>query len=37
MTNNNADQLYDWPTFIHVIEMYGGVQIYGGIWTFGGI
>ena len=29
MTKNNADQLYDWPTVIPLIQTYGCIQIYG--------
>ena len=24
MTNNDVDQLYDWPTVIQLIQIYGG-------------
>ena len=37
MTNNDADQLYDWPTVIQLIQMYGGIQNMGGIQTYGGM
>ena len=30
VTNNGADQLYDWPTAIQLIHMYGGIQTHGG-------
>ena len=41
MTNNDADQLYNWPTVIQLIQMYVGVQMYGGnrymvgAWMYG--
>ena len=34
MTNNDADQLYDWPTVIQLIQMYGGIQTYRGIQMY---
>ena len=34
--NNDADQLYDRPTIIQHIEMYGGVQTQG-IQIYGGV
>ena len=41
MTNNDGDQLYDWPTVIQLIQMYGGhmevwgIQMYGGVRMYG--
>ena len=35
MTDNDADQLYDWPTVIQFIQIYEGLQTYGGVQMYG--